>query len=118
MKITFEQIGEQRILVKSGDKVIGHIFSPAGTGEDMPSAIQVCGFDDAFDLWGCGIFYDDKGNPKKDIALHYNQNSNKNTLHTANSCDRCYYPKNNCKCSELRIKNRKDLILDALEEFN
>ena len=56
MKITFKPVDEQHIDIMSGDKKIGHIFSPGGTGEAYENAIQVCGFEDAYDLWGCGLF--------------------------------------------------------------
>ena len=56
MKITFKQVDDQHMHIMSGEKKIGHIFSPAGTGETTPNAIQVCGFEDAYDLWGCGVF--------------------------------------------------------------
>jgi Zn finger protein HypA/HybF involved in hydrogenase expression len=56
MKITFKLVDDQHINIMSGDKKIGIIFSPSGTGEVYSNAIQVCGFEEAFDLWGCGIF--------------------------------------------------------------
>jgi hypothetical protein len=56
MKIHFELDSDQKVLIKNGDELIGHIFTPAGSGEDVANAIQVCGFSEAFDLWGCGIF--------------------------------------------------------------
>src|SRR3989304_6250204 len=58
MKIIFKWIDEQHIdiLCKESGNVIGHIFSPSGTGEVYSNAIQVCGFEEEFDLWGCGVF--------------------------------------------------------------
>lgn len=57
MKIEFE-IGKdnQEVLIKSSNKVIGRIFTPAGSGETTLNAIQVCGFEEAYDLWGCGVY--------------------------------------------------------------
>jgi len=53
---------EVLILDTDGGEVIGRIFTPSGTNRDMPNAIQVCGFDEAFSLWGCGgILVDEKG---------------------------------------------------------
>lgn len=65
MKITFKQVNDQHIDIMSGDKKVGHIFSPGGTGEHVTNAIQVCGFEDAYDLWGCGLF-SEKFEEKKD----------------------------------------------------
>jgi len=56
MNIKFELERDNKVLIKSSGKVIGHIFSPASSGGDVTNAIQVCGFDMAYDLWGCGIF--------------------------------------------------------------
>lgn len=52
------------------EKDIGHIFTPSGSSNDNLNAIQVCGFDEAFDLWGCGVYGDKStGQMKKDIQL-------------------------------------------------
>jgi hypothetical protein len=62
MDIYFKQINDHEIDIVAtapdgkGERKIGHIFSPSGSGENITNAIQVCGFDEAFDLWGCGIF--------------------------------------------------------------
>lgn len=64
MKITFKQVDEQHIDIMCGDKKIGKIFSPGGTGESTPNAIQICGFEEAYDLWGCGVFCE------KEIITH------------------------------------------------
>ena len=45
-------------------KEIGHIFSPSGSGHTDINYIQICGFSESYDLWGCGIY---KG--FKDIQL-------------------------------------------------
>ena len=74
MKIEFEQKSKEEILIIGiqGEerKDIGHIFTPAGSGETNLNAIQICGFDEAFDLWGCAVYGDKKsGVMKKDIQL-------------------------------------------------
>lgn len=53
-KITFKQIDERNIDILLDGKKVGHIFTPASSMID--NSIQICGFDEAFDLWGCGIF--------------------------------------------------------------
>ena len=70
MRIKFKLTDEQHIEIidSSNDNKIGQIFTPAGTGGEVESAIQVCGFDEAFDLWGCGIFCSKVGKKaKKDM---------------------------------------------------
>lgn len=91
MKIRFKQITEKKVLIigidDKGEHEIGHIFTPSGSGSDVENAIQVCGFTEAFDLWGCGLFKtpkadqtgcfvtDEKGNKiyeqVKDIQLKF-----------------------------------------------
>ena len=60
MKIEFEFIRKEKVNIIGVEgkirKLIGHIFTPSGSGEDTLNAIQICGFEEAFDLWGCGIF--------------------------------------------------------------
>jgi hypothetical protein len=52
------------------EKEIGHIFTPSGSARDNLNAIQICGFDEAFDLWGCGVFGNkETNNMQKDIQL-------------------------------------------------
>ena len=65
MDIKFKQIDDKHIDILNEGKIIGKIFTPSGTGEVEPNAIQVCGFDEVFDYWGCGIFDDGKGHAKK-----------------------------------------------------
>jgi len=63
MKIEFEFKNKEKIDIigihGKVRKLIGHIFTPSGSGEDTLNAIQVCGFEEAFDLWGCGVFGED-----------------------------------------------------------
>lgn len=41
---------------KGETKQVGEIFTPGGSGECHQNAIQICGFDEAFDLWGCANY--------------------------------------------------------------
>ena len=43
------------LIIRNGEKV-GHIFTPASSSDSVTNAIQICGFSEAYDLWGCGIF--------------------------------------------------------------
>ncbi len=118
------------IVNKSNGEVVGRVFTPSGTGHDREGAIQVCGFDDCFDLWGCGIFGDGEGNPKKDIQLLFNENSKLDRkvgddMITVLKCSKCFHyfrDKNGnktidgkCKCDELRHKSFKEIVVDKID---
>jgi len=62
-KITFKLKDEQHVNIFKDGKKVGHVFAPSGSGdepkhksEEEKSSIQVCGFAEAFDLWGCANF--------------------------------------------------------------
>lgn len=60
MDIEFDISNDKKkvtILGVEGDtrRKIGHIFTPGGTSHNIRNAIQICGFSEAFDLWGCGV---------------------------------------------------------------
>lgn len=87
IKIEFELQDKENIIIFGIDErgkrqEIGHIFTPGGSGKKHSNAIQICGFDEAFDLWGCGV-YGDKAtkNMKRDIQVTwhglYDQMDNK-----------------------------------------
>ncbi len=75
MKIKFKQIDDEyvkilAVLEDGTEKDVGQIFTPSGSGETNLNAIQICGFDEAFDLWGCGVYgCKETKNMKKDIQL-------------------------------------------------
>lgn len=61
IRIEFELIGKQQVIIfgydeKLNKKEIGRIFTPSGSSEDIINAIQVCGFSEAFDFWGCANY--------------------------------------------------------------
>lgn len=83
IKIEFEQKSKKEILIfgideKQNRKEIGRIFTPAGSGQRNVNAIQICGFDWAYDYWGCGVYGDKAtGKMKKDIQLIWFNNYDK-----------------------------------------
>lgn len=124
-KIKFKQVNDQEIKIfleyedlKTGggfevkQKEIGQIFSPSGTGSTTINAIQVCGFSEAYDLWGCGLYgkhkfidsnknyknrkylYDSNGNKimeqVKDIQLYFDEDTQKCSLDDLDDCDKCF----------------------------
>jgi hypothetical protein len=120
MEIRFKQISGEaiQIIEKDTEHIIGHIFTPSGTSHDTPSSIQICGFDRAFDLWGCGIFSDGKGHAKQDIQLLFNKNSTKSFNNRFGSasleCHKCYNKNKECQCDKLKLYEKKELIVDSL----
>lgn len=69
MKIEFKQEDKEHIDIIGVDgkkrKVIGRIFTPSGSGEEYTNGIQICGFTEAFDLWGCACFGKEKVNKER-----------------------------------------------------
>ncbi len=55
-RIRFALEDDTKVLVLLDGKEVGHIFSPATTVKNKECAIQVCGFEEAHQLWGCGIY--------------------------------------------------------------
>ena len=92
----FKQQGDNRVLIldEKGNEV-GHIFSPSGSGENSVNAVQICGFSEAFDFWGCGIY---KG--FKDIQLLFD-GVKMPGRETWDKCIRCFMEP--CQC-ELKQK--------------
>lgn len=73
MKIEFELKDNQRVYVfgvEDGQrKVIGQIFTPSSSSGNITNAIQVCGFTEAFDYWGCAL-YEHNSVPKKQRVIN------------------------------------------------
>jgi len=55
-KITFELESPNQIRIMLNGKEVGQVFAPADTKYETENTIQICGFDEAFNYWGCGIF--------------------------------------------------------------
>ncbi len=115
--LKFKLINDTKVnILNDKDEVIGHMFTPSGSGKDIENAIQVCGFTDAFDLWGCGVF---KG--CKDIQLLYDDQKMQGKHigdkgHFGKVCFACY--QSPCQCEDLPnmltntpflVKRQKDL---------
>jgi hypothetical protein len=100
---------------------IGCIFTPSGTGHDCIDCIQVCGFEEAFDLWGCGRYqkpkvkewgeYSRDKNGKRefeyvrDIQLKFNWETHGASKHPdngkwANNCHKCFNEPCTCEIKE------------------
>ena len=112
MKITFKIASEGEVVILGDGEKVGHIFSPSGSGNDTMDAIQVCGFDNAFDYWGCGVFEDSKGKKKKDIQLLFSKDVRR-AKNITYSCAKCY--NDPCTCEELkRVKRYHELVEEGI----
>lgn len=116
MEIKFRLVRETEVEIISEGKVIGRIFTPSSSGDDITNAIQVCGFEEAFDLWGCGIFRDIKtGKAKKDIQLRfstYNTMKPHEAVRTSTrNCERCF--NNPCNCETPKEEKNPFIVYRA-----
>ncbi len=94
--ITFEQIDVQHVKILKNGLPVGEIFSPSGSGEMYPNAVQVCGFSEAFDLWGCACFPG-----YKDIQLLFDgkkMDGKYDSYMRDDACARCYMMP--CQCED------------------
>ena len=96
-------------------KQVGEIFSPSGSGKTTLNAIQVCGFSEAFDLWGCGVF---KG--FKDIQLLFDgtKMEGNSSIHHGiieDDCMRCY--RMPCQC-EVKIDGTNPFAVKRENEIS
>lgn len=118
------------IAVQDGErKEVGHLFTPAGSGHYIKNAIQVCGFSDAYDLWGCAVFARKSDKDKvvarlinnydpyiqvKDIQLMFDFDTEQH--HTRHSkmgmdCLGCY--NDPCTCDNGKFKFNENEILEG-----
>lgn len=119
MQIKFKQTSDISVDIMCGEQKIGNIFTPSGTLHELSNAIQVCGFDDAFQFWGCGVYSDGKGSPKKDIQLLFSENSTREGVgidFNNGQCGRCFFQKKDCRCKDLRVKDIKELVVEKIAE--
>lgn len=105
MAIKFELKNDEEITVIKNGEVVGQIFTPGGTGKDNIDCIQVCGFSDMFEYWGCGVF---KG--FKDIGLNFSDRKMKGKFNCFKTCTRCYHDPCQCKDELVLHRRKKDMI--------
>lgn len=142
MKIEFELADKEKVSIiaideKGGRKEVGEIFTPSGSSHTTTNAIQICGFTEAFDLWGCAKFaqtaYTDtfgEGEkrmvPKlvqvKDIQLKFDFDTRLHLEKTElKCCVRCYNHPCTCEVfvkyeNPYVVKNHQDLHLEQKKE--
>lgn len=82
-----------KVIIRKDGNIVGHIFTPSSSSNNIENAVQVCGFTEAFDLWGCGIF---KG--YLDIQLLFDEGILGGIDNDANmrECLKCY--RKPCQC--------------------
>jgi len=96
--ITFVMNGNKKIRIMRDGTQVGQIFAPASTIKEQNS-IQVCGFNEAFDYWACGVY---QGFKDIQLTFEYKPMAGKFEVNLTNGCDRCYHSP--CQCEE---KDRK-----------
>lgn len=120
MRIEFELINKELVRIIGIDangkrNNIGEIFTPSGSGNDSLNAIQVCGFKEAFDLWGCARYIYPKLNKEetsyqkdvlgtiyqhaKDIQLMYDDETVRHVGENREVCEECY--NDPCTCEKI-----------------
>lgn len=119
------------------EREIGCIFTPSGSSQDCVDCIQVCGFEEAFDLWGCGRYHvpscnssgeyirDKNGNRvfnyARDIQLKYNWETHGASLHQnkngdwAKNCHRCFNEP--CTC-EIKIAHENPFTVKREQDLH
>ena len=108
MSLRFKMHDDKKVFIlNDAGEQIGHIFTPSGSGQDSENAIQVCGFSEAYDLWGCGIF---KG--YKDIQLLFDNKimKGKDSFRLQDGCMRCF--RKPCRC-EVKSKTKFKLTNES-----
>jgi hypothetical protein len=120
MKIIFQIENEQevKIIDKDNGKMCGRIFSPGGTTRNVPNAIQICGFDFAYELFGCGVITGDDGLHKKDIQLLFQPRKDDyfKIPYKTFECWRCFNSKENCTCKEFKVFHDIKEVEEFIEE--
>lgn len=116
---------EVQIIDEENGTVIGRIFSADSIdnpdirgGNESKNAIQICGFDFAYSLWGCGVINGEDGYWKKDIQLLFSprkksftaQRGEKPAPMNERICLRCFNKKEDCTCEELKVFDSRDAI--------
>jgi hypothetical protein len=143
MKLKFKFIDDGHIHIISIDektkktRIVGRIFTPSGSGQDSKNAIQVCGFSEAFDLWGCAVFAkpktkteveyvrDGKGEKvfemAKDIQLMFDSET-RSVSDLGNDCCWCCF-NNPCTCevkvrhdNPYTVKREQDIFIERVKE--
>jgi hypothetical protein len=144
MELKFKQTSEQHIDIiafdKDEEKIVGRIFTPSSSANNIKNAIQICGFTEAFDLWGCSEFQhlretrgigndiikrDSKGNPimqqAKDIQLQFTWETRRTPQDysmTEKLFDNCCYCFNNpCTC-EVQIKGENPYTVKREQDIS
>ena len=140
MEIEFQMVDDKHIKIIGIDRKqdgttekheIGEIFTPGGSGESNMNAIQVCGFSEAFELWGCST-YAKPSSPKvvmtdvqeqmRDIQLKFDlEVIRRDWKYNEKTCHKCYNEPCTCeifvrKENPFTVKCSQDLYLEKKPE--
>jgi len=112
-EITFELEHNKKVKIMQNGKEIGHVFTPGSSGSNYLNCIQLCGFTEAFDYWGCGIF---KG--FKDMQFLFDPKYGRmegTHTHNMTKCCKCYMDP--CQC-EVKIKYENPFTVKRSQDLN
>ncbi len=109
-------------LATGEQRKVGQIVTPSGTGRVNEGCIQVCGFEEAFDYWGCGVFSGSKSHKaRKDIQMMFNFDTTFGGRTSVGECYACYNQPCTCDIkgdhrqkSPYTVIRREDLVLKKL----
>lgn len=143
MKIKFKQTDEKEVVIvgvddKGSERQIGQIFTPSGSAHDNKNAIQICGFSEAFDLWGCALYKKPKTKCKdnefvrdsennlvyehaKDIQLLFDYETRPLTKEEnmkGNFLDNCWSCFNDPCICEIRVKEENPYTVKREQDLN
>jgi len=129
MKLEFQWVNEGHVKIIAVDgkgeaHEVGEMFTPGGTGHKYLNVVQICGFTEAFDLWGCanyikpklkdGVVLTDKQENVKDIQLKFDLEVI-NGEHNGECCWGCY--NNPCTC-ESKEKYTNPYTIKRAQDLN
>lgn len=142
MKLKFKQENDESVFIigiddKGNEREVGRIFTPSSSGHNNLNAIQICGFTEAFDLWGCSEYQIphvqdfgmgiDGWEQAKDIQLMFGNNRKtpretySEQRKTFESCHSCFNKPCTCEVKEkfanpYTVKREQDLYLEKKPE--
>ncbi len=101
--IEFKLKSNKSVKILKNGKEVGEIFTPSGSGHDVVDGVQICGFSEAFDFWGCGNY---EGFKDIQVLFSGQRLKGKHTRASFGECVRCYM--NPCACEVKRTLPNKD----------
>jgi len=139
MELEFQMVDEKQIKIIAVTEVngfvekheVGEIFTPSGSGHNNMTSIQICGFTEAFDLWGCakynklkvpGVVMTNQKEQVRDIQLKFDWETVLSEFHYVDTiCSRCYNVPCSCEVNikyenPFTVKSERDLYIQKKKD--